>query len=170
MVGGAVCDKGPPVFRVAVFQDVGPLWVCLTCCSVGCGQSSDGQHGLAHFDDKGHAVVVCPETMQCWCVQHAALGMLDRLSSPPPVASELPSSRCYKCDDHVLNEDDMLEEVRSLLFGLMRDGQSDPEPDGEHLIPGAASPKLDELPPVRGVCSGIILLTARTFPSACISA
>ena len=46
----------------------GPLWVCLTCAAVGCGQNDAGKHGLEHYDVKHHPIALAPETMQCWWV------------------------------------------------------------------------------------------------------
>ena len=68
--GEAVQDLTPIIRECASCVEGGSPWLalrmCLTCGSIGCCDSSAGQHARAHFDSTGHPIIRSIEPGEAW--------------------------------------------------------------------------------------------------------
>ena len=46
------------------------LWLCLTCLGMFCSRENEGHHGLKHYAETGHCVVMSLVSLNFWCYAH----------------------------------------------------------------------------------------------------
>jgi uncharacterized UBP type Zn finger protein len=46
------------------------IWLCLTCLGMFCSRENEGHHGLKHYAESGHCVVMSLVSLNFWCYAH----------------------------------------------------------------------------------------------------
>ena len=46
------------------------IWLCLTCLGMFCSRENEGHHGLKHYAETGHCVVLSLVSLNFWCYAH----------------------------------------------------------------------------------------------------
>jgi hypothetical protein len=46
------------------------IWLCLTCLGMFCSRENEGHHGVKHYAETGHCVVMSLVSLNFWCYAH----------------------------------------------------------------------------------------------------
>ena len=65
----AVLQAAQRKCRCDLCDTEGDIWLCLTCLGMFCSREGEG-HGLKHFRETGHCVILSLVTLNFWCYAH----------------------------------------------------------------------------------------------------